>query len=204
MPSEPKEFKLDYKERRPFHFLGNFGEKQKKTFYKWIDPRIVKFAKIEEFWRIRAQQMRKTGGVLEEFYKEKREDLKPFFQKDIWKPGPDGHFTPLDRVDIEPSEAVEDIKDVFLHQLQLDDEGVFFMDLLRTTVETSEDNAQYAKEAPDLVGKRKSDLDRMFTEDKYATILVKDISDPDTAVRTNPLCQPEPWELKLFSHDTYS
>lgn len=196
--------KLDFKERRPFNFLGNFGEKQKETFYKWIDARTDRFPKIEEFWRIRAQVLRKTGGILEEFYKEKREGLKPFFQKDVWKPGPDGHFTPLNHPDLEPSEAVEDIKGVFLHQLQLDDEGVFFMDLLRTIVETSEDNAQYAREATDRVGKRKSDLDRMFTEDKYANTLVRDISDPEHEVRVNPLEDPTDWELKLFSHDTYT
>jgi hypothetical protein len=195
---------LDFKERRPFHFLGNFGEKQKNTFYKWIDARTERFPKIEEFWRIRAQILRKTGGVLEDFYTEKREGLKPFFQKDVWKPGKNGHFTPLDRIDIEPAEAVEDIKEDFLFQLQLDEEGVFFMDLLRTTVESCEDNAQYAKEAPSRVGKRKSDLDRMFTEDKYANILVRDISAPDQEVRVNAFQQPTDWELKLFSHDTYS
>lgn len=195
--------KLDFKERRPFHFLGNLSEKQKKTFYKWVDARLDRFPKIEEFWRIRAQQLRKTAGVLEKFYDEKREGLKPFFQKDVWKPGEDGHFMPMDQVDIESAQAVSEIKAVFQHQLQLDDEGVFMMDFLRTIVESSEDAAQHAKEASAKVGKRKADLDRMFTEDKYAAILVRDISDPEHEYRVNPLEDPTDWELQLFSRDLY-
>ena len=194
---------LIYKERRPFHFLGTFGEKQKATLWAWTESRKANFARIEQFWRIRAQQLRKSAGVLEDFYATQRNGLKPFFVKDPFKPSEDGHFTAIAQDDAHPAQAIFEIKERFQPQLQLDDEGVFMMDHVRCLIEAAEDLAMMNHDAVAVVTARKSDVDQMFEESQYEAVLVKDISDlykGQPKHRCNPLDAPTAFEKDLFAH----
>lgn len=152
----------------PFNFLGHMNEAQKKSFYSWIKPRLTKFTAIKEFHQIRAQQLRKTAGLLEAFYA--KEGLAPTFVKESWDPT--SHFTYATRDDTQPALAMQKIKEPLKEQLQHDDEAVFWMNWLRVQIERQEDLAQYAYEAPASIAKAQSDLDAMFTQPVYDAVLV--------------------------------
>lgn len=193
----------------PFNFLGHLCETQKTAFWKWLDKRTPWQSDISEWYRIRAHQLRKTAGLLEEYYTSKYPDiqeseaLSATFQKDPWKPGTQGHFTYINRNDQEPAVTVSRIKDRYVHMLQKDDEGVFWMNWLRTQIELNEDKATFHKEAPSDVVKLKTDLDGLFNQPEYENVLVKNESDKykgEPRFRINPLDEPTIYEKELFSH----
>lgn len=186
----------------PFNFLGHMTETQKEGFYSWLDQQDSKQSDITKWYQIRAQQMRKTAGVLEDFYQKQR-NLKPSFQKDEWQPGKDGHFTYVNRNDQEPSITVSRIKEHYQEALQLDDEGVFWMNWLRKQIEFLEDKANCHNETPTEAGKLRGDLDKMFDLPEYDAVLVKDQSrlyKGQPYFRVNPLDEPTIWEKEQFSH----
>lgn len=193
----------------PFNFTGHLCETQKKNFYKWLDKRTDWHPKIKEWYQIRAHQLRKTAGLLEEFYNTKHPDpdapepMKPTFEKDAWKPGKDGHFTYQNRNDQVPSITVSRIKDRHLHMLQRDDEGMFWMNWLRNHIERHEDKANLHSEAPGVVASLRSELDAMFTKPEYQAVLVRNESElykGEPYFRVNPLDEPTIWEKEQFNH----
>ena len=196
----------------PFNFLGHMAESQKKAFYKWIDKRNPDHPKLEEWYRIRSHQLRKTAGLLEEYYKTKYpapddvEKLEPSFVKEEWQPGKDGHFIYENRVDILPQVTVSRIKDRFQPRLQRDDEGVFWMNWLRTHIERHEDKANMHREAVGIVTTLRAELDAFFEKPEYEAVLVKNESklytDGKPYFRVNPLDEPTLWEKEQFSHRT--
>src|ERR1700677_168654 len=127
----------------PFNYLGHFTMSQWMAFQAWVAKRQNNFTDISLFHRIRAQQLRKTAGVLEQFYNTLNDQqLAPTFSKTIWAPGPDGHFTyPYDD-DHLPMVMMSKIKLRFKEMLQRDEEGVFFMNQVRLIIEKHEDAAQ--------------------------------------------------------------
>jgi hypothetical protein len=198
------------KDGPPFNFLGHMSESQKKAFYTWLDKHNAKQPEVSDWYRIRAHQLRKTAGLLEEFYTSKYPDgatdkLAPTFQKDEWQPGKDGHFTYVNRHDQVPTVTVSRIKDRFRHMLQRDDEGVFWMNWLRTQIERNEDHANLHKEAVGSVTALRADLDAMFGRPEYEAVLVKNESSlykGEPYFRVNPLDDPTIWEKEQFSHST--
>jgi hypothetical protein len=192
----------DFKERRPFNFLGHFSEKQFDTFKAWLaDAARADQKKVEEFHRIRAQQLRKTAGVLEAFYNDKRGGLKPTFEKEPWKPSKDGYQPYVERDDSLPAAAMFDIKELLREQLKLDDDGVFEMNLVRTQIERHEDYAEEAHAFDAIVKARLEDLEHYFKAPQFAAVLVRDKTDPDNAFRVNQREDMTPLERAMVSHE---
>jgi hypothetical protein len=207
----------------PFNFLGNFSETQRDKFKEWIDKRKKNFGPegpITLHHRIRAQQLRKTAGVLEEFYGAKGssenpvndQKLDPSFVKPSWQPGKDGHFNYTNRNDHLPMVMVGKIKTRFKEQLQRDEEGVFFMNHVRTLIEKHEDFAQFANDVISDTNKENlqtllTNIDTYFGQPQYEAALVKDKSDlykGEPRYRVNQLDEPTVWEKEQVNHSDRS
>lgn len=194
----------------PFNFLGHMSETQKKAFWKWLDKRNSWHPEIKEWYQIRSHQLRKTAGLLEEFYNTKHPDpedpepMKPTFEKEEWQPGKDGHWSYVNRKDNLPTVTVSRIKQKFQLGLQRDDEGVFWMNWLRTHIERHEDLATMHDEAPPIVATLRAELDTMFNQPEYQMVLVKNESElykGEPYGRVHHLDDPTIWEKEQFSHD---
>lgn len=196
----------------PFNFLGNFSETQRDNFKKWIDVRKANFPAITLHHRIRAQQLRKTAGILEAFYAEapkyNDQKLATTFQKPAWQPGINGHFNYAYRDDHLPMVAVSKVKSLFKEQLQRDEEGVFFMNHVRNLIEKHEDKAQFADDATSDTNKENlktllQNIDTYFGQPQYQAALVKDKSDlykGQPRFRVHQLDEPSQWELEQVNH----
>jgi hypothetical protein len=191
----------------PFNFLGHLSYSQKTSFETWINARTKNFTPIQQHHQMRAQQMRKTAGVLEKFYQQYwTEPLAPNFRKGAWQPGPNGHFAYTYRNDHAPMVTVTGIKDNFKEQLNRQDEAVFAMNHVRTMIEMNEDNAQYANQATAETTTQLQALDNMFSQPQFQAVLVQDQSDTYQGVsrfRVSPLDPPTPWELAIANR-TYT
>ena len=191
----------------PFNFLGTFSLSQKQALEKWVNARTDNFTDIELFYRIRAQQFRKTAGVLEKYYLGTTDKLKPSFLKPSWQPGPQGHWVPAPRNDHIPMVYVSQVKGYMQPQFEYDDEAVFFMNHLRTIIERNEDEAQYASEAKAAVAAALSKIDSLFSQPQYQMVLVDDQNSSNMYKgqpygRVNALDAPTTWELEQQSKST--
>lgn len=193
----------------PFNFLGNFSETQRDNFKAWLNKRTANFPAIALHHRMRAQQLRKTAGLLEQFYaNENDQALKPTFQKPAWQPGANGHFSYVYRDDHAPMVAVSKIKALFQEQLQRDDEGVFYMNFVRNLIEGHEDAAQFANDVQADTNKENlqtllANIDSYFGQPEYEAALVKDQTDQyqgQPRFRVHPLDEPTIWELEQANH----
>lgn len=193
----------------PFNFLGNFSETQRDAFKTWINARTANFPAITLHHRMRAQQLRKTAGLLEKFYADKNDQkLATTFLKPAWQPGPNGHFSYAFREDHLPMVTVSKIKTLFRPQLQRDDEGVFFMNQVRNLIENHEDAAQFASEIVSADNKENlqtllKNIDTYFGQESYEAALVKDQTDRykgQPRFRVHQLDQPTTWELEQVNH----
>lgn len=193
----------------PFNFLGNFSETQRDNFKKWINARTANFPAITLHHRIRAQQLRKTAGLLEKFYStENDQALTTTFLKPSWQPGADGHFNYVNREDQLPMITVSKIKDRFKEQLQRDEEGVFFMNHVRNLIENHEDQAQFANDVTSTTNKDNLQtllqaIDTYFAQPQYEAALVKDQTDQyqgQPRFRVHQLDEPTIWELEQMNH----
>ena len=158
---------------------------------------------------MRAQQLRKTAGVLETFYSKLNDQkLTATFLKPAWQPGTNGHFGYIQREDQLPMVTVSKIKTRFREQLQRDDEGVFFMNHVRNLIENHEDNAQYANDIQSDTNKENlqtllKNIDTYFGQPQYEATLVKDQSDlykGQPRFRVHQLDEPTIWELEQANH----
>jgi hypothetical protein len=191
----------DFRQQRPFNFMGHFSETQFDSLKSWIeDEARAGQNSVTEFHRIRAQQLRKTAGVLEDFYASKRGGLKPTFNKAPWKPPTGGHFQYVERDDSLPASAMFDVKELLRDQLKQDDDGVFAMNHLRTQIERHEDAAEEANESDTIVKARLEDIERYFKEPQYVAVLVQDKTDPEHTYRVNQREDPTSFERALIAH----
>jgi len=193
----------------PFNFLGHISETQWAAFKQWVNTRAVNFPDVQVHHQIRAQQLRKTAGVLEAFYaKTNDQKLTPTqvngsWPKEAWQPGTDGHFNYSYRDDHLSMVAVNKVKDNMQEQFERDDDGVFFMNHLRNIIESHEDNAQYAKDAQTLVTTQLSTVDNYFAQNQFQAVLVKDQSDQykgGPRFRVHQLDEPTQWEKEQANH----
>jgi len=196
----------------PFNFLGNFSETQRDNFKTWINARTANFPAITLHHRIRAQQLRKTAGILEKFYLESPkyndQKLTTTFLKPAWQPGANGHFNYAQREDHLPMVVVSKIKALFKEQLQRDEEGVFFMNHIRNLIETHEDNAQFANDVSSSTNKENlqtllQSIDTYFGQNQYQAALVMDQSDQykgQPRFRVHQFDEPTIWELEQMNH----
>lgn len=191
----------------PFNFLGNFSITQREAFKTWTDARKGNFPAIQQHHQIRAQQLRKAAGLLEEFYGSYNDQsLSPSFNKEVWKPGQYGHFTPRQEDHHLPMVVMSKVKARFKEQLQRDDEGMFFMNHTRYLIEKHEDEAQYANE---ILGNGDGNLkallakiDGYFSQVEYESVLVDDTKNykGQPYFRVHPLDTPTRWELEQMNH----
>jgi hypothetical protein len=195
----------------PFNFLGNFSETQRDNFKAWIAARTANFSAIKLHHQMRAQQLRKTAGVLELFYaKTNDQPLTTTFLKPSWQPGSDGHFNYSFREDQLPMVTVSKIKARFKEQLQRDEEGVFFMNFVRNTIESHEDEAQFANDVASDTNKENlksllQNIDTYFGQEQYQATLVGDQNDLYKGMprfRVHQLDTPTQWELEQANHSS--
>lgn len=172
----------------PFNWLGHFSKTQWDTFQSWYGGNPAgNWQGIELHHRIRAQQLRKTAGALEEFYITVNDDkMSPTFAKAAWQPPQSGYFPYIRRDDQLPMAAMSQIKAFLKDELQRQDDAMFQMNHLRNLIEKTEDKAQGAVDAPtgvpELIGK----INGYFALKNYAAVLVNDQSDVYPAGTTQP------------------
>lgn len=188
----------------PFNWLGTFTLSQKNAFESWVNARLGNFPDIKIFFQIRAQQLRKTAGLLEQFYTGVPTPLAPTFQKAGWQPGPQGHWIQAPRNDHLPMVAVSDIKGFMQPQLEFHDDAVFLMNHLRTLIERNEDEAQYASEAEATITADLATIESLFTQSEYQAVLVDDVNAGNLYkgqpyFRVNAMDAPTQWELEQHS-----
>ena len=191
----------------PFNFGGTLLLSQKNALKNWVVDRLDNFPTIELFYRIRAQQLRKTAGVLEKYYAGQNPPLAPTFMKESWQPGPQGHWVYASRNDHLPMVYVSDLKAYMQTQLEYDDEAVFLMNHLRTIIERVEDEAQYASQGAAAVSEDLTQIESLFTQPQYQAVLVDDVNSSnmykgEPYYRVNALDAPTTWELEQHSKST--
>lgn len=187
----------------PFNFLGHLSESQKEAFAAWVKESTAELPKVQTFHQIRAQQLRKTAGMLEAFYGDA--GLGPSFVKESWTPSADGHFPYAFRNDHEPAMVVGRVKEFFRSKLVSIDDAVFQMNQVRTLIERHEDLAQYSREGVDKVPALMNRLETLFGQPEYQAALVKDKSDQyqgKPRFRVHQLDDPTPWERDTRSGRT--
>jgi hypothetical protein len=193
----------------PFNFLGHMSLTQFQTFTAWVRAREKNFSAIQQHYQIRAEQLRKTAGVLEQYYSTLNDEtLAPTFKKEPWKPGPQGHFNYSYRDDQLPMVAMYQIKDYMKEQLQRQDDSVFQMNHLRNIIEKTEDKAEKSYQAMtatqfsnDTVESIITRINGYFSLPEYEAVLVNDQTDlyPDKGgprFRVNQLDIPTQWEVE--------
>ena len=200
----------------PFHFLGHFSASQWNAFQSWVAARQNNFTPISQFYQIRAQQLRKTAGVLEQYYSTLNDQkLEPTFSKTLWKPGTNGHFVyPYDNDQL-PMAMMSRVKTRFKEMLQRDEEAVFYMNQVRCLIEKSEDMAQNAYDftqpansttnntAPETLQPLLAKINSYFSKPEYAAVLVDDINSlykGQPYFRVNQADPPTIWELEQMNH----
>ena len=200
----------------PFHFLGHFSATQWGAFQSWVGSRQSNFTPISQFYQIRAQQLRKTAGVLEQYYNTVNDQkLTPTFSKTLWKPGPDGHsIYPYDN-DHLPMVMMSKVKSRFKEMLQRDEEAVFHMNQVRCLIEKNEDMAQHAYDftqpanstttgsAPETLQPLLAKINSYFSKPEYAAVLVDDINSlykGQPYFRVNQADEPTIWEKEQMMH----
>lgn len=194
----------------PFNWQGNFCTTQWNAFTAWVNARTGNFPAIQQFFQIRAAQLRKTSGVLEKFYATVNDEvLAPTFNKQPWKPGPQGHFNYAFRDDHLPGVAVGQIKDYMKDQFQRQDEGVWAMNQMRNLIEKTEDKAEKAflalnptqwtnETIPTLINR----INGYFGDANYEAVLVMDQTNvyptgsTQPRFRVNQLDIPTQWEIE--------
>ena len=195
----------------PFNFLGNLCVSQKNALNTWIAARTGNFGDIRQFHQMRAQQLRKTAGVLEEFYRSYNDlPMTPTFIKASWQPGVSGHFGNVVDNDHLPMVCMSKIKERFKEQLQRDEEGMFSMNQVRCLIEKHEDAAQYANEATDSANTENitallAKINSYFSQPQYTSILVDDTlrypaGGTQPYFRVNPFDTPTQKELEQMNH----
>jgi len=191
----------------PFNFLGHMSETQRDNFVGWVNSQTDDLADIQTHHQIRAQQLRKAAGLLEQFYSTAEVPLKPSFIKETWKPASteQHHFAYGYRNDHRPAMTMVNIKDYFKTKLVHMDDAVFHMNHLRTAIERSEDLAQYANDAVAKVPALVNELHTLFGKDEYSVALVRDKTDlykGQPRYRVHQLDPPTPYEIDTRTGNT--
>ena len=172
----------------PFNWLGNFSKTQWDSFQTWYGGNPAgRWNGIKLHYQIRAQQLRKTAGALEQFYQTANDDkLSPTFGKAAWQPPTSGWFPYVQRDDQLPMVAMSSIKAYLKEQLQRQDDSVFHMNHVRNLIEKTEDKAQSANDAstgvPELIGQ----INGYFAIPRFSAVLVNDQTDVYPAGSSNP------------------
>lgn len=197
----------------PFNFLGHMSLTQQQAFNAWVRARESNFTPIQQHFQIRAAQLRKTAGALEQFYQTLNDEkLAPTFHKAPWQPGQQMQFDYQYRDDQLPMVAMSQIKDYMKEQFQRQDESVFAMNQLCNLIEKTEDKAQKAflamnptQFSNDTVENLISRVTSYFSQPEYEAVLVNDQTDVYPTGTTQPrfrvhqLDPPTQWEIEQMT-----
>jgi hypothetical protein len=191
----------------PFPFLGNMSETQRDSLVQWVNAQTEDLADIQTHHQIRAQQLRKAAGMLEQFYADAEVPLTPSFIKKTWEPeaGDTNHFAYGYRNDHRPAMTTLNLKEYFKTKLVHMDDAVFHMNHLRTAIERSEDLAQYQNDAVKKVPALINELHTLFGKDEYSVCLVRDQTDlykGQPRYRVHQLDPPTPYEIDTRTGNT--
>lgn len=203
----------------PFNFLGHFSQTQFGNLKTWVNARTGKFPAVQQHYQIRAQQLRKMAGALEQFAATVNDQpLKTAFIKEAWQPGKDGQFNYAFRDDHLPMVTVATLKNYMKPMFQRDDELWFFMNHIRTQIEKMEDAAQYASDATNStstdignanIKQLLSNIAGLFAQKQYQAVLVNDQSDvygqggaAGPRFRVHQFDAPTQWELERANHSS--
>lgn len=204
----------------PFHWLGNFSLTQWTTFKTWANQRAADIPDVSTLHRIKAQQLRKTAGILEQYYSSVypqeagsyNETLAPTFQKPVWQPGQYGHFNYTPGDEQLPVVMVGRIKTRMKDMLQRHDDAVYYMNQIRCLIEKHEDWAQYQSDFaqdppgvtsnPTTLQELLSKVDSYFAKPEYQNVLVDDTTlyKGQPYYRVHPADPPTTWELEQANH----
>ena len=214
--STPFKFKYAYS-HPPFNFLGRFTLSQWQSFQTWVAQRKDNFPAISQFHQIRAQQLRKTAGLLEQFYSTQNDQvLAPTFSKELFSPGANGHFSFPHDDDQVPMVMMTRIKTRFKEMLQRDEEAVFAMNQIRCLIEKQEDAAQVnhdfiqpsnskTNDNPQTLQPLLDKINSLFSKPEYVSVLVDDVNANNQYkgqpyYRVNQADAPTQWELEQMNH----
>jgi hypothetical protein len=175
------------------------SETQRNALAAWVTKHSASLPQTQLHHQIRAQQLRKTAGMLEKFYQSSTppDQLAPSFIKEAWKPSADKHFPYAFRNDHEPAMVVSKVKEYFRSKLVTMDDAVFHMNAVRVQIERQEDLAQYASEAQTKIPELMNKLNTLFGQPEFQNVLVRDITDQykgEARFRTHQLDDPRAWE----------
>ena len=140
-------------EGSPFDALGNLSKSQLLVLTQWVSLRQGDVGDISTFHRIRAQQLRKTAGILEKYYSSVypgeagsyNEALAPTFRKEKWQPDPiQGYASPAPVDDQLPMNTMSQIKNGMREMFQRREDAIYYLNQVRCLIEKHEDWAQYA------------------------------------------------------------
>ena len=202
----------------PFNWLGHASESQWNAFQSWYNNGVPpspapsgfttasdpdSWTAIKQHYQIRAQQLRKTAGALEQFYATVNDEkLAATFTKAAWQPPTSGYTQYVNRDDQLPMVAMGQIKVFLKERLQRQDEAVFHMNHIRNVIEKTEDKAEYAADGASSVADLIAKINGYFALPEYSAVLVRDQSDVYPAGSTTPryrvheLDDPTVWELE--------
>lgn len=184
----------------PFNFLGHFCQSQFTPFSAWVNARTGKLPSVQQFYQIRASQLRKTAGVLEQFYTATNDEkLSPTFKKGTWQ-AVSGWTSYKYRDDHLPMVSMAGIKDYLKEQFNRQDEAVFQMNHIRNLIEKTEDKAQKANEAPTKIKTLLTEIQTYFNKPEYQAVLVKDTTDlyqNQPRFRWHQFDAPSQWEGEM-------
>jgi hypothetical protein len=205
----------------PFNFLGRFTLTQWNAFQAWVAAREQNFPGITQFYQIRAQQLRKTAGLLEQYYTTQNDQtLTPTFEKDLWSPGPNGHFNyAINNDDHIPMVMMSRIKTRMKDMFQRDEDAIFYMNQLRCLIEKNEDMAQYnhnfAQTPPTTANNDNpytlqpllTKINSLFSKPEYVSVLVDDVNAANMYkgqpyFRVHQAETPTQWELEQMNHSS--
>jgi hypothetical protein len=209
----------------PFHWLGNFALSQWQSFQKWVNNRTGDVAAISTFHRIRAEQLRKTAGVLEQYYStvypedpaSHDQSLAPTFKKPIWQPGQYGHFNYSVANDHLPMVMVSRIKKGVQPALERESDAVYYMNQVRCLIEKNEDAAQFSNDFlqdppadssgsnPRTLTELLTKINTYFNKPEYQTTLIDDVNAGNMYKgqpygRTSQADDMTQWELEQANH----
>jgi hypothetical protein len=180
----------------PFQFGGNLSETQRDAFYEWINTTKTSLPLVQQFHQIRAQQLRKSAGMLETYYAAQATALAPTFEKSAWVPTIP-HYAYQQRNDHAPAMTVAALKKVFSTAITHMDDSVFHMNAIRCSIERYEDRAQAASEGTAQANALMAKLTTLFGQPEFQAVLVQDKTDQyegSARFRTHQLDDPTPWE----------
>jgi len=210
----------------PFHWLGNFSLTQWNALKQWANSRQGDVAAVSTFHRIRAQQLRKTAGVLEQYYSSVYpgetgtygETLAPTFNKEAWKPGENGHFNFPSGDDQLPMVLVGKVKTRMREMFQRHEDASYYMNQVRCIIEKHEDLAQYTNDFvqtstpagtpksvpsdPTALQDILTKIDSYFSKPEYQSVLVDDtkLYKNQPYFRVHPADPPTIFELEQANH----